>query len=132
MLKGYRRDGIRVKGDERILGNSDFVEKVLKKANEKFEQNTLLQATGPDLSRLIKKVAKFYQIETEELKTASKAKQISLARSILCYLAVRKLMFSCTEVARALNISPSAVSKAVIKGQALADRPKIQKEILGI
>jgi REP element-mobilizing transposase RayT len=132
VLKGYRRDGIRVKGDERILGNSDFVEKVLKKANEKFEQNTLLQATGPDLSRLIKKVAKFYQIETEELKTASKAKQISLARSILCYLAVRKLMFSCVEVARALNISPSAVSKAVIKGQALADRPKIQKEILGI
>jgi predicted transcriptional regulator len=41
-------------------------------------------------------------------------------------------MFSCADVARSLNISPSAVSKAVIQGQALADRPKIQKKILGI
>jgi hypothetical protein len=31
-LKGYQRDGIRVKGDERILGNSDFVEEVLIKS----------------------------------------------------------------------------------------------------
>ena len=131
-LKGYQRDGVRVKGDERILGSSDFVEKVLKKANEELEQRTLLQATGPDLAQLIKKIAKYYQIDMEELKTASKARRISLARSVVCYLAVRKLLFSCAEVARALNISPSAVSKAVAKGCALPNRTKIQMEILGI
>ena len=131
-LKGHQRDGIRVKGDERILGNSDFVEQVLKKADEALEQRTLLQATGPDLNQLIKKVAKYYQIDMEELKTASKARTISLARSVLCYLAVRKLLFSCAKVARALNISASAVSKAVTKGHALTNRKKIQMEILGI
>ena len=131
-LKGHQGDGIRVKGDERILGNSDFVEKVLKKANEELTQRTLLQATGPDLAQLIKKVAKFYQIDIAELKTASKARKVSLARTILCYLAVRKLLFSCAEVARALNISSSTVSKAVTKGHALPNRTKIQMEILGI
>jgi REP element-mobilizing transposase RayT len=131
-LKVYQRDGIRVKGDERILGSSDFVEEVLKKANEELEKRTLLQAEGPDLVQLIKRVARYYHIDMEELKTASKARSVSLARCVLCYLAVRKLLFSCTEVARALNVSASAVSKAVTKGQALTNRAKIQMEILGI
>jgi REP element-mobilizing transposase RayT len=131
-LKGFQRDGIRVKGDERILGNSDFVEEVLKKANEHLQQRTLLHAKGPNLVQLIKKVAKYYHIDIAELKTASKARRVSLARSVLCYLAVRQMLFSCAEVARVLNISASAVSKAVAKGQAVANRTKIQKEILGI
>ncbi|MDH4009509.1 MAG: transposase [Desulfobacterales bacterium] len=131
-LKDYQRDGIRIKGDERILGSSDFVEEVLKKANEKLEKRTLLQAKGPDLDQLIKQVAKYYHIDLEELKTTSKARTVSLARSALCYLAVRQLLFSCAEVARTLNISASAVSKAVAKGQALTNRTKIQKEILRI
>jgi len=37
-LKGYRKAGIRLKGDERILGDSDFVEKVLKSAQESLEE----------------------------------------------------------------------------------------------
>jgi hypothetical protein len=48
---------------------------------------------------------------------------------MLCYLAVRKLMFNCTEVARELNISPSAVSGAASVGGNLPDRDKIQKEL---
>jgi REP element-mobilizing transposase RayT len=131
-LRDYRSEGIRVKGDERILGKSDFVERVLQKANEELAQRTLLQATGPDLEQLIKAVAKFYHIDIAELKTSCKARNVSLARSILCYLAVRKLLISCAEVARVLNISPSAVSKAVTKGQAASDLKKIQKTILGL
>lgn len=131
-LKGFQSEGMRIKGDERILGSSDFVEEVLQKANEELEQRTRLQATGPDLEQLIDKVAKHYQIDIEELKTASKARAVSSARWLLCYLAVRKLLFSCTEIARALNISASAVSKAVVKGHALANRTKLQRKILGI
>jgi hypothetical protein len=33
-LKGFRKAGIRVKGDERILGDRGFVENVLKSAEE--------------------------------------------------------------------------------------------------
>jgi hypothetical protein len=41
-------------------------------------------------------------------------------------------MFSCTEAARVLNISPLTVSKSAAKGQNPADRKKIQEEIPGI
>ena len=131
-LQIYRESGIRIKGDERILGSSDFVESVLQQANEKLAQQTWLQATGPDLHELIIKVADYYEIDIEDLKTASKVRTIGRARFLICYLAVRKLMIRCADVARALNISPSTVSKAVSKGKMVADRKKIQKKLIGI
>ena len=36
-LNAFRDLGIRIKGDERLLGSSDFVERVLKQAEEKLE-----------------------------------------------------------------------------------------------
>jgi len=35
-LKEFRDLGIRIKGDERLLGSSDFVERVLKQAEEQL------------------------------------------------------------------------------------------------
>jgi REP element-mobilizing transposase RayT len=131
-LKGYRKSGIRIKGDERILGSSDFVEKTLKQANERLEKKTRIQVDGPDLEALIEKVAVYFKVNIEDLKTASKERRISRARMMVCYFAVRKLMISCAEVALSLKISPSTVSKAVIKGRVAIDQKKIQKDILGI
>ncbi|CAB1063808.1 hypothetical protein D1BOALGB6SA_8592, partial [Olavius sp. associated proteobacterium Delta 1] len=39
-----RDSGIRVKGDERILGSSDFVEAVLKQSNEDLQERYRLAA----------------------------------------------------------------------------------------
>ncbi len=47
-LKGFHKAGIRVKGDERILGDSDFVENVLKSAEEALEEKYELNARGYD------------------------------------------------------------------------------------
>jgi hypothetical protein len=131
-LEGYRRRGVRIKGDERILGSSDFVERVLAKADEDLAHKSRLQAEGPDLHTLIERVTHYYHIDSEDLKTASKQRQTSRARMMVCYLAVRKLMVHCTEVARALNISPSAVSKAANRAKMDSSRRKIQKALLGI
>jgi hypothetical protein len=132
VLKGLRGTSIRLKGDERILGSSEFVEQVLKKANEQLDQKSRLQASGVDLNDLIEKVAGYFDIESADLKTASKESTITLARRMLCYLAVRKFTLSCTEVARQLNISPTAVSRAATIGRKLPDRRKIQKQLLDI
>ncbi len=43
-LKGLRKAGIRVKGDELILGDSDFVENVPKSAEESLEEKYALKA----------------------------------------------------------------------------------------
>jgi hypothetical protein len=46
--------------------------------------------------------------------------------------AVRKLMVSCTEVARNLNISKTSVSRAVNIGRKLPDPRKIQRDLLNV
>lgn len=131
-LKAYRNSGIRIKGDERILGGSDFVLSTLKQANERLEEKTRLRATGPDLEVLIAKIAAYFKVDIDDLRSVTKERQVSRARRVLCYIAVRKLAIRGAEVARALKISPSTVSKAVTKGRMDADRKKIQKDILGI
>ena len=129
-LKEFRDSGIRIKGDERILGSSDFVERVLKQANEELEQKYRIRATGIDLEELLTKVAQYYEIDPENLKTASKESTITKARSLFCYLAVRKLMISCADIARALNISPATVSRATRRGAKLSNLEKMQKKLL--
>ena len=131
-LKGLRGSGPRIKGDERILGSSDFVERVLKEANEQLEQRLQLDASGPGLDELIGKVAVTFELPVSDLKTSSKHRRIVQARAVLCYLAVRKLWFSCADVARRLNISPNTVSMAVSRGQKIEDIKTIQKQLLGI
>jgi putative transposase len=130
-LKGFRDIGIRIKGDERLLGSSDFVERVLKQADEQLEEKYRLQAGGISLSALIEKVAQYFKLDPENLKSASKERSVTEARRILCYLAVRKLGYKCSDVAKKLAISAATASKAVVLGSQLSQIGKIQKQILG-
>ena len=45
-LKELRKAGLRVKGDERILGDSDFVERVLASAQETLEEKYVTEGSG--------------------------------------------------------------------------------------
>jgi putative transposase len=56
-LKDYRKAGIRVKGDERILGDSDFVGTVLASAREALEEKYLLKAQGVDFEQVVQRAA---------------------------------------------------------------------------
>jgi len=54
VLKGYRQSGGRIKGDERLLGSSDFVERVLKQAEEQLEEKYRIQTGAISLSFAIR------------------------------------------------------------------------------
>ena len=131
VLKGFRDIGVRIKGDERILGSSDFVERVLEKADEQLEEKYRLQVSAVSLQALIDKVAQCFKIDAESLKTASKERRVTKARRALCYIAVRKVGYKCSEVCKTLGISAATVSKAVSLGSKLPETAKIQRQILG-
>ena len=118
-------------GLHHILGSSDFVEAVLKKANEDLQQKYRLSTSGPNLYTLLKKVAGYYRINQGDLRTASKESTLTKAWTVLCYLAVRRLKISCADVARKLRISPATVSRAASRGADLPNLKQIQKEFLG-
>ena len=58
-LKGFRDIGVRIKGDERLLGSPDFVERVLKRADEQLEEKYRLQGRVIGLQVLIEQVAHY-------------------------------------------------------------------------
>ena len=119
-LKEFRKAGIRLKGDERILGDSDFVENVLKSAEESFEQKYELKARGFDFYRVSERVAEIMGIKPEEVIACDKSPQTVRARSLLCFWANRKLGMSTIQIARILNMSQPAISRSSRRGEKIA------------
>ena len=119
-LKSLRRGRPRMKGDERILGDSDFVEHVLGAANEDMERRYMLQSQGFNFDKLVQRVADLFAMESIELLLPGKQPSRVEARSLLCYWAVRKLGFTATEVSRRLGVSQPSVSISVMRGEKIA------------
>jgi hypothetical protein len=59
------RNTMRMKSDERILGDGDFVEEVLKTAEEQFESRYILKAKGYDLMKIAQRVVELTGIEPD-------------------------------------------------------------------
>ena len=130
-LRKSSKAGIRMKGDERILGSSEFVEKALKRADDVLERRMKLRAEGLDLETLTQRIASLLKIDVRDLKTPTKDRHITRARAFLCHLAVNDLAVSGAEVARALNISASTVSKSAKRGKTSPGIENVRKQIMG-
>lgn len=119
-LKSKRRMGEHLKGDERILGDSDFVKAVLRDAQEEFDHRYQMKAAGISFDNVIELVAAHFDMDIESILSPGKQPQRVRARSVTAYLAVRKLGMVGTDVGRRLKMSQSAVSRAVARGEQLA------------
>jgi len=120
-IKKVRMDGReRVKGDQRILGDSGFVLDVLKEADEKFERYYEMKRLGYDLQTVEDRVRDIYKIEKEALFSRSRQKAISDARALFCFWAHRELGYGQRELARRLGMTQPGVGYAVKKGEAIS------------
>jgi putative transposase len=116
-LRGFRGAGVRVKGDERILGDKDFVESVLKSAGEALDEKYELKALGYDFNRVISRVAESMGMAPKEVTGLGKSPQTVKARALLCFWAHRKLGMSTTEIARRLKVTQPAASRLSKRGE---------------
>ena len=66
-IRAANKEGIRLTSDERILGNSDFVEKVLASTGEDYDWRTRLKASGIHLGTVMDVVSAQLGVGTEEL-----------------------------------------------------------------
>jgi putative transposase len=119
-VKALHKMNIRFKGDERILGDSDFVEQVLNRANEHFERRYALKEKGYDFAGVVERVAKIMNLETSDVLRPTRDPQTVKARSLLCYWANKELGLTTVEISRRLKISQSGACKASLRGEKLA------------
>jgi len=74
---------VRLKGDERILGDSDFVMEVLRASEEEMESRYRLKAEGYDLDKLAGKAAHLFGLQGEELLRPGKYGKVVEGRDIV-------------------------------------------------
>ncbi len=125
-VKTLRKAGALQKGDERILGDGEFVEKVLRHANEAFEKKYRLKAEGITVDRIAERVAEIMGIDLGQVWAPGKQHKVVRARSLLCYWATSELGVSQVWLGRKLRLSQAAVSLSVARGLQIASQLNIE------
>ena len=120
-VKALRKAKEYQKGDERILGDGEFVQSVIEQAKETFERKYCLRAEGVDLDFIANKAAKVIGIEPHLIWIKGKQPEIVKARSLFCYWATHELGYTQAQLSKKLSISAPAVSVSVARGRNLAD-----------
>ena len=97
--------------DDRILGSSDFVESLLRTAEEKDRDTLRLTSKIRDLESLAREIIKREKMKTSELRSGCRKPSVLKARTLFCQTAVKKMGCFGAEVARYLKITTSAVNR---------------------
>jgi putative transposase len=115
--KAVRGGKDRIEGDERILGDGDFVQEVLDSCRQQLEQRYQYLARGYDFDWLVGKMAAFLDLEPEIVTRRGRYPDTVQARSVLCYWVVRDLGISTLELAKKLGVSQPTASQSVKRGE---------------
>ena len=117
-------------GDERILGDGDFVERILKDSEEKMVRREKLRQAGWDIHELIKYVCKIMNIEEETLMQKKKRdRRILQSRGLLAYWAIKELGISGMQLGQYLGVTKQAVAVMIKKGERVANENKLYLSI---
>ena len=74
-IKQSRLKGVRIKSDERILGESDFVDSVLSETAENFERHYEIIRRGYNLDKISERVATVCDVEIKDIFSKEKQKR---------------------------------------------------------
>lgn len=113
------------RGDERILGDSNFVENVIRLAEESITRKEKLKRDGWNIKRVAKKVCELFSVEFDDLQKKRRG-EISLAKSLIAYWGHNELGITTVELAKFFNISKSSINENIIKGERLAQSNKYE------
>jgi REP element-mobilizing transposase RayT len=120
-----RNQNARVKGDQRILGDSEYVMNILSSAQEHFDKKTLIKSKGYTLDVLAEQIAALYSIQKPDMLSKGRQKTIVEARSLFCFLSAHYLGTTITDLARLTGMAPSAISYSVSRGMKTAEEKKL-------
>ena len=101
----------------RILGNSGFIEKVLRDANQSDRPGK--REKRVPLEEMVKRISEIFKVDKGDLCSGNLKNLVSKARSVISYVAVREMGYSGVEVGQLLNLSGAGVTKCVEKGKTI-------------
>ena len=123
-----RRRGEKTASDERILGDGEFVERVLEEWDEVGRANLRLTGVRRSLSLLAQQVCENWGVTLEELRSGSRRQVVLKAREEFSQMAVKGLGYSGAEVARYLGVTGSCVTRIVAERQ-LSEKVRLRYQV---
>ena len=106
-----RRRDLGVASDARILGSSDFVQRVTAQAEGREKETLRLRRKVPDLEALVKEVAERQGVAEGKLKLERRTRDVVKVTKLIYQLAVRKFGYTGASVARFLGVTTSLVNR---------------------
>jgi REP element-mobilizing transposase RayT len=112
-VKSLRREGVRERGDERILGSGDFVERVVADATAQVARQIPAAQRHSKADDAIRRACRQAGIPAAVLQSGSRLGAVSALRRELAPRLVMDLGLSRAEAARRLGVSTSAVTQII-------------------
>lgn len=106
-----RKRGEKQAFDQRILGDSEFVQEIRTDLDDLVKRNLRLSGQRIDLEALAQKVCKIYQASMSELRSGSRRQPVIEARRAISWIGVRELGYSGAAVARYMGVTNSCVTR---------------------
>ena len=113
-----RKKEEREKGDERILGSGDFVERVLSDS-DKIQSPIIVKKLS--LPELVERISNFLATEREEILSGNRKQKNCYARDLISFIAAQRMGYKFHDIARVLNIHPVSAGRCAEKGKKLVD-----------
>jgi len=110
----------RIKSDQRILGDGDFVNNVFSKSEENFSRKYRLKSLGYHFEKVAKKVSLLFKLQKEYITGKGRQRDRVRARDLLCYWSAIVLGIPMVDLAKKLDMTLAAISYAVRRGEAIA------------
>lgn len=117
VVKANKKAGGRWAGDERILGESFFVQGVLKQLDTSKVQKNCLAKESWDFKKIVEYVIRRTGAESRVIEFKCKGKAGAEARAMVAYLCRYVLDMQVTEIGNRLGINQSAASQLIAKGR---------------
>jgi predicted transcriptional regulator len=108
-----RRHGGRDLSDERILGNDNFVEKIIKEADDRVKKQLPENSQQKIIVRIMQEICDKREVNIKEIVSGSRRRFVSETRRIIACRLVKDHGIPLSEVARHIGVSTSAVSKMI-------------------
>jgi putative transposase len=116
------KTGVHIMSDERILGDSYFVDSVISQSEEHYERKHKLRSQGYDLNRIAERVSVVVGMKPDDVFSKGRQDKKVKARSLLCFWAARELGMSHTTLAQRLEMSVAGVGFSVERGESIAKK----------
>ena len=110
-----RRHGNKELSDERVLGSGDFVERIIKEADEQFKYQFSEKERRKKVEQIISIECRDGRINIKELRSGSRRHPVCKIRLRIAITLFSEYGILKAEIARNTGVSTSAVSKMVNK-----------------